>query len=333
MAVIDLVHMVVIDLVTSCMVHIAWISAVVNSCVMLFNKHTFLPFGFHFMPATIFCQLIVTCMGLLAARAAGLVSFPPPNRSVISVYTPIAISYAFSSLLSLIALHSLPLLVFAVLKRCNVVGVLVAQRVVFGTAIPPARATFALIIAFGAGLAVGGAESGVNALGLVAAVGAIASRAVHLLLVSARARARSPVPESADRSLSKDDDSIVTLIFYSCALSLPLMALIAAASTDWTALRAYQFWGEPAFIVALAIFLVEGIVLQTTLLVCTMRTSALTTAVVSNLKLPIVTLLSLAFVGSLDFVAQPRIARFIAGMAVCTLGGLGYTWAALSAKA
>ena len=301
-------------------------AATTNALVMLYNKHVFLQWGFHFTPAVVLAQLVVSSLVLTVIKQQGMAPIPAWSREMVRRYLPLSMAYAISSLMALVALERLPLLVYVTVKRCNVIAVLGVKLIVFGAVAGTGRSLWAVVIAVGAMIASAAGREGPlwpDPIGLAAILTSIVARASHLLLISSRTSGTMSAGVSGP---SKDPP--LTIMYFSTVLAIPPMAGVVYFVTEMEELMAYPHWGNAHFQGALCVFLAEGILMQVLLLLCASHTSALTTAVVSNVKLPMVTLLSFLLFGSADFLHTNLSLSFF-GMGISTLGGIGYSYVSL----
>ena len=294
---------------------VASVSFAAASVLMtLVNKAALGPFGFEGPLTLTAAQSLATLAALgvwSAASSAGLlpgsvrVRLPEPSLRTAASMAPLAALFVAKLASSMLSLGRTNVPMFTVLRQTAVLFVVLEEWLWFGSA-PPLRVWGAVaMICGGAGLA---AFRDNSADGVGYAYLAAANLASSLYAVA--------IP-ATQRATGLD---VAGMLAYNTALTLPALAMLAAATGDLDRAASFSGWADARFVSVFAAATVLSFVLNLALFYCTTLTSATTKTVISGMKSG-----ATVIAGALLFADYRYNHTNAVGIAISFAGGLWYT--------
>eukprot|EP01012_Entosiphon_sulcatum_P040370 TRINITY_DN54015_c0_g1_i1.p2 TRINITY_DN54015_c0_g1~~TRINITY_DN54015_c0_g1_i1.p2 ORF type:complete len:334 (+),score=65.92 TRINITY_DN54015_c0_g1_i1:118-1119(+) len=269
------------------------------------NKWLVSRWGFNYNSTILLGQMVVSVLALLAMRARRVTDFPKFDRTLCWHLLPLSAFYVGNTFFALTALRLTSVPVYNVLKR-----MLPLPTMVFDWLLRDKSFSFVVkgsvaVLVFGA-LVTGWGDLDLNFWGYCFALTSCVLQALYLVQTS----------KAHDLGLRSDG-----ILAYSSMLSLPML-LIMVLVFDAPTLAEYPHYRSMGFQLCLVSCMVMGSVLNYALFLCTTTNSAVTTAVVGQLKAALSTI-----AGFFLFERVNLSGVGLLGIFTSTFGGCMYAWA------
>ena len=270
------------------------------------NKATLMHFPYS---ATILlCQMVTGIVVVLGLKRLRVVDIRPLEMSKCIDLLPLVLLYNGNAGGALMSLRRVPVPVYSTVKRLTPMIVLGVKTVV-NRKLPNPRVLTAVVMVVAGCVVAGFGDLSFDAAGYTIAFASAFFQATYLLLVE---------HTGAEKGVGSAE-----LLLYNSVLSLPfLLALVVLNGEVYKAREA--FWeatrDAPAFPVLLFACSGAGCLLNYSIFLCTMNTSALTTTIVGVLKGVLSTVLGFFLLGGVKFSWMNVI-----GIGMNTVGGVVYT--------
>ncbi|KAG1676390.1 hypothetical protein FOA52_001185 [Chlamydomonas sp. UWO 241] len=272
------------------------------------NKFTMMVFP---LPnVVILLQMVVTAVLLEWLLRARVLTFPPFHWARCRQLLAITFLYLANTLFALIALQTVNVPMYNVLKRLTPIIILAVKAAVQRKS-PPWQVTGSVIvIVFGCVIA-GLGDLTFEPWGYAMALASCLCQASYLLLVEFQGVAGISTSE---------------LLYYNAWSSLPLLAVLVVLTGDWSAAvpaatAAALQHGAFNVSATIACCCLMGCALNYALFLCTNHNSALTTTIVGVLKSVVAVGLGFFLLGGVPFSVVN-----VTGIALNMAGGIWYTW-------
>lgn len=263
--------------------------AVTSISIMFSNKIVLTSYGFPSVQVLAAAQFTITITFLTAAKMCGLLTFPDVSCSNIKKIFPLPIFFFLNCMFGLGGTKNLSLPMFTVLRRFSILITMCCEICILGYA----HSTKI--------------KCAVGAMILGAAIAAVKDLSFNMWgysMVMANNCFTAANSITMKVKLDSKDFGRFGLLFYNSLASLAmLLVFIAAFQRDKVvALKDFEYWGDPVFVIFFSLSSVLGFLLNYTIYLALEYTSPLTVTVIGCLK-NIVTAVAGMFMH--DYVFEP----------------------------
>eukprot|EP01065_Artemidia_motanka_P019696 TRINITY_DN23503_c0_g1_i1.p1 TRINITY_DN23503_c0_g1~~TRINITY_DN23503_c0_g1_i1.p1 ORF type:complete len:355 (+),score=127.35 TRINITY_DN23503_c0_g1_i1:59-1066(+) len=277
------------------------------------NKATLM--RFKYSNTVLLVQMLLTLVGVLLCHRLRVVKLRPFSVEAVRSAAPVAFFYNANVAFSLAALAGMNIPMYQTLKRTTPCIVLVVSSLMKRAWPPPQVSLSVATITFGT-LVAGVGDFDFDMKAYTYALSSCVLQATYLLL--------------AERSGSGDDAmSSTELLLLNSGLSAPFLFLVVFATGEWAESSVALLGGmsDPGLISMVVGAAAMGGILNFSLFLCTMLTSALTTTVTGAMKAVLMTALGFVLLGGVRITPVN-----FAGICINTIGGCWYSYAKYTAK-